>query len=70
MCIPPFSLSCLRGSDDALCHHGAGDFHEACDVGSLDVVDVAVGFLAVVCALLVYAVHYLVEACVDFLGCP
>lgn len=38
-------------SDDALTHHGVGNFHEAGDVGAFHVVDIAVGLRAVFEAL-------------------
>lgn len=37
--------------NDTLCHHGAGHFHESGNVGSLHVVDVAVGLGSVFYAL-------------------
>ncbi len=30
--------------EDTLGHHGAGHFHEACNVSTFDIVNVAVGF--------------------------
>lgn len=54
----------------ALCHHGLGDFHEAGNIGALDVVDVAIGLCAVVAALLVDVLHYLMESLIDFFLAP
>lgn len=56
--------------DDALAHHCIGYFHEACDVCSLHVVDVAVGFSAVFNALGVDILHDRVETRVYFLFTP
>ena len=47
-----------------------GYLHEACDVGALHVVDVAVGLCAVFHTLLVDVVHDVVEFFVDFFGAP
>ena len=57
-----------RDLDHTLCHHGASDFHEAGDIGALDVVDVTIRLLAVLDALLVDAVHNFVQALID-IGC-
>ena len=59
-----------RNSDYTLSHHGASDLHEASDIGTLDVVDVAVGLFAVLDALLVDAVHDFVESLIDIGGTP
>ena len=50
--------------------HGVGDFHEASDVGSDDVVDVAVGLGAVLHAYRVDVHHDRVEFCVDLFRRP
>ncbi len=57
-------------SEDALSHHGAGHFHEAGDVGALDVVDVAIGLLAVELALTMDSFHDFAQTGVDFFGSP
>ena len=49
----------------SLSHHSAGNLHEACDVCSLHVVDIAVTLLAVADTLFVYAVHNRVQARVN-----
>ena len=41
----------------ALCHHGLCHFHEACHVGTLHVVYIAVGLSAVLHAVLVDVLH-------------
>lgn len=56
--------------DDALTHHGVGDFHEAGDVGALHVVDIAVGLCAELDTLLVDVAHDDMEFLVDFVGAP
>ena len=61
---------CCVYLEDALCHHGLCYFHEACNVGSLDVVDVAVGFGAVLDAVLMDILHNPKELGVDFLCLP
>lgn len=54
----------------ALCHHRLGNLHEACDIGALDVVDIAVGLGSVLHAVLVNVLHDGVQTVVDLLGCP
>lgn len=58
------------GLDDALSDHGVGYLHEAGDVGSLHVVDKAVGLGAVLYTLCVDVAHDFVETVVDLLGTP
>ena len=55
---------------DALCHHCPRHFHEARHIGSLHIVCVAVGFLAVFLALGVDVSHDAAQLGVDFLCCP
>ena len=68
MCVVEMWMEAL--SDDALAHHGVGNFHEAGDVGAFHIVDITVGFLAVFHTLGVDVLHDLVELFVDFLGSP
>lgn len=60
LCRSRFSLH------NTLCHDGFGDFHEAGDVGSLYVVDVAVRLCSVLYAVLVDVFHDHVETVVNF----
>ncbi len=64
------SFSGGYGLDDTLLEHSLGNFHEAGDVRTLHVVDVAVGLLAVFNASLVDALHDGVEPFVHFLARP
>ena len=48
-----------RGLEYALGHHGLGHLHEAGHIGTLHVVDVAVGLRAVLHAVGVNFVHYI-----------
>ena len=54
----------------ALCHHGIGHFHETCDIGSLDIVDVSVGLFAILDTLFMDVVHNLMELLVHFCFAP
>ena len=54
----------------ALSHHGVGNLHEACHVGTLDVVDVAVRLCAILDSLLVNGVHDVVELLVHLSLAP
>ena len=52
-----FELIMSGLSYDALSHHGLGNLHEACHVGTLHVVDIAVRLGAVLHAVLVDVLH-------------
>lgn len=67
---PDGRVSCGWESDDALLEHRIGHFHEAADVGSLDVVDEAVVFKTVIDADMVDRLHDRMEPTVDFRGGP
>ena len=51
-------LSKLSDLYNALSHHGLGHLHEACNVGTLHVVDLSVGLCAVLHAVFVNVLHY------------
>ena len=57
-------------SDDSLCHHRLGNFHEASDVGAFDVVHVAVRLGAVLHAVLVDVLHDPEQLRIHLLGTP
>ena len=60
----------IATSNDALCHHSFSNLHEASDVGTANVVDVAVRLCAILHALLVNGMHDLVQLLVYFLCRP
>lgn len=65
------SLFSVRGrSDAALRQHGVRHFHETADVGSYDVVDIAVGLGAVFDAHGVDVAHDGMQPGIDLLGRP
>ena len=55
---------------DALGHHGVGHLHEAGHVGTLHVVDVAVGLRTILHAVLVNVLHDVVQFGIHLLGTP
>ena len=69
-----FTTPCAIIRDDldglyyALRHHGLSHFHEASHVGTLDIIDVTVSLSAILDALLMDAVHDLVQTSVN-IGC-
>ena len=65
----PFFMEKI-GLYDSLLDHRLGDFHKACDVRALHVVEVAVLFGAVLHAGVVDRRHDLVQLGVDLLGRP
>lgn len=65
-------LFCVRLSTlyDALSHHCLCNLDEACHVGTLHIVDVAVGLCAVLHAVLVNVLHDELQTVVNLLCCP
>ena len=59
-----------RALYNSLRHHGVSDLHEAGDVGTLDIVDIAIGLLAILDALLMDGRHNLVQLLVDLSFTP
>ena len=55
---------------DTLRHHGLGYLHEACHIGSLHIVDIAVGLGAVLYAVGMNVLHDGVQALIYLLGSP
>src|SRR5699024_1413963 len=60
----------VRGSDDALAHHGRGDLQEARDVGAGHQVALAAVFLGSIGSSLVDVDHDVVQTLVHFLEGP
>ena len=60
----------IRFLENALSHHCLGNFHEAGNVCTLNIVDIPVGFCAVFHASGVDVAHDVVELLVNFFGCP
>ncbi len=58
------------GLEHTLGHHGAGHLHEACHVGTLHIVDIAVSLSAVLHTLGVDVAHDLLKLIVDLLLSP
>ena len=52
--------------DNALVAHGVGNFEETGDVGSLHIVDVAIGLDAILTASLMDALHDAMQAGIHF----
>ena len=55
---------------DALSHHSLGNLHEAGYISALDIVNIAVGLLAVLHAVLVDILHDSVQAVVNLFRGP
>ena len=64
------SVCDVVASYDALCHHGLGNLEESSHVGTLYVVDVAIGLCAVLHAVGVDVVHDVVQFGIYFLAAP
>ena len=64
------SIEDKQSLDDALLQHCGGNFHKACDVGSLHIVHATVRLGAVFDTLLVDGLHYEVQLLVHFFPAP
>ncbi len=63
------SYGALR-SDDSLGEHGIGHLEEAPDVGTFDIIDISIIFLAVLLAGLMDIFHDGMESCIHFFTGP
>ena len=60
----------LPSLHDALSHHGLGNLEEAGYVGTLDIVDVAVGLGAILHAVVVNVVHDVMKLGINLFTAP
>ena len=65
--MPKFSSQFLHNS---LCHHCFSNFHETGDVGTTDIIDVAIGLSSIFYTLLMDGMHDLVKSFIYFVCRP
>ena len=66
----PGNMLIMKYLKDTLCHHGFCNFQEACNICTLNIIDVSIRFGTIFHAIVMNIVHYVVQLLVNLFTTP